>query len=125
MARKLDRDALTRKQLFRSVTEGRLVTCYVSHPEFGPVQGYVCGMDDFHWMLVTPDGEKYLLHKGSIAVIELHDDSTYAAEDNRRDLEQVVAPFRGWVEREWGTRKQPEQQGDLCSTSTPALTATA
>lgn len=60
------------------------------------VSGYVCGMDDFHWKVISPDnGAVSCVHKS--ASFDVSPDPTYDNEHNRDSLEKVVGPFRDWV----------------------------
>ena len=88
---------MSSKQLARTVLDGKTVTFNLAD---GPLTGYLCGMDDFHWMIVTPYGDKFLIHKASAASIEISDNPTYEhlSSGMRDSLEVVVAPFRRWVE---------------------------
>lgn len=88
--------AMSTKQLARTAIDGRLVS--FRFPFGSTVQGYLCGMDDFHWMIVTSQGEKQLIHKGSASVIHLAEESTYTAEPLVDDLEKIVGPFRTAME---------------------------
>ena len=91
--------AMSNKQLARTVIDGRLVTFRLQNND--EIKGYLCGLDDFHWMVITPRGKKHLVHKGSASVIDLADDSTYPNEESRPELEEVVGPFRRYVETEF------------------------
>lgn len=93
-ASRRDGDSVSRKQLQRTVLDGRKVTMHIPS---GAVHGYVCGMDAYHWMVVTPEGEKNLVHKSAAALVTLHDERTYEDEPQFSLLEQVVAPFRGYL----------------------------
>lgn len=118
-------DDMSRKQLLRSVREGRLVTFDFLTESMAPITGYLCGMDAFHWMVVTPDNDKVLIHKGQAAVVRLHDDSTFDQEVERDLLAAVVEPFRAYVQRELSPAREPrDTQGEQqCATSTPRQTA--
>lgn len=83
--------SLSTKQLARTAVDGKALTIRVDGEN---LRGYLCGMDDFHWMIVTPDGEKHLVHKGSASIITLADEPSYEAEENHDVLERVVGPFR-------------------------------
>lgn len=89
--------AMSTKQLARTVFDGRKVT-FSFPPSQVCIEGYLCGMDDFHWMVITPGGKKHLIHKGGASVISLSDESTYANEPRLVELESVVAPFRAAME---------------------------
>lgn len=99
MPRKDDRPRgsdMSSKQLARTVLHGRSVT--FRFPSGDAVIGYLCGMDDFHWMIVTPDGLKHLIHKGSASVITMADTPSFDSEPLRDEMEAVVGPFRRFVE---------------------------
>lgn len=97
--RRLDGDELSRKQLGRTVAEGcRIIVHLPNLPFDSPLVGYLCGVDDYHWMVVTPEGKKVLVHKGAAALIELSDEPTLADEPRRDELERLVRPFVGYLE---------------------------
>jgi hypothetical protein len=90
---------MSSKQLARTVIDGRQLTFT---PLVGnPITGYLCGMDDFHWMVVTATGTKHLVHKASAPVIDFSDLATYQDEPLRDSLDGVVGPFRRFVEAEF------------------------
>lgn len=89
---------MSTKQLARTVLDGRILTFT---PLVGdPITGYLCGMDDFHWMVVTSRGTKHLIHKASAPVIDFGV-CQYDEEPNHPVLEQIVAPFRNFVASEF------------------------
>lgn len=96
---------MSTKQLARTVIDGRLLTFT---PLVGEqITGYLCGMDDFHWMVITPSGSTHLVHKASAPVIDFGL-CRYPEEPNLRLLEKVVGPFRRFVEAEFfGRQPQP------------------
>lgn len=97
------------KQIARTVVDGRLVTFHIFDGE--PICGYVAGMDDYNWLVVTPAGDKHLVHKGSCPRTDLHDESTYETEPNREEIEKVVGPFRRYVSATVFNREEmPSQQ---------------
>jgi len=89
-------DLLSTKQLVRTVLDGRILrfSFSVDHA----IEGYLCGMDTYHWMIVSPDGHKHLIHKSKASLVTLGSIS-YSAEDNHVDLEKIVGPFRDWVKK--------------------------
>lgn len=89
-ARRRHGNAMSDKQLARTVLDGRKITVVTVARE---VTGYLCGMDDFTYMVISPEGRKSLVHKTG-SVIELDDDCTYADEPKHDILESVVGPFR-------------------------------
>lgn len=82
---------MSSKQLARTVLDGKKVTFRVANEE--PVTGYLCGMDDFHWMVLTADGEQHLIHK-TAPMISLSSVATYADEPGREQMEKIIGPFR-------------------------------
>lgn len=102
---------MSSKQLARTVLDGRRLTFRLNSG--AEIEGYLSGMDDFHWMVVTPDGQKYLLHKGSTALIALGDESTYKTEPLHFEMEKIVRPFREFVSREYfGREPTPSASGE-------------
>ena len=94
--------SLSQKQLGRTVIEGRKVTfCFpapVGEEARSDVVGYICGADDFHWMVVCPpDGQKVLVHKGSAPLVLLADEPSYDDEPSKDVMEEVVGPFRTFL----------------------------
>lgn len=104
---------MSTKQLARTVLDGKRLRFRVPadnlHHPF--LEGYLCGMDDFHWMIVTPEGHTHLIHKGSASVITIGDEPAYADEDRHDELEKLVGPFRTWVEQAiFGRDPQPARE---------------
>ncbi len=88
---------MSSKQLARTVVDGRLLTFHLLNGE--SIKGYLCGMDDFHWMIVTTDEEKHLIHKAAAALIKIAPEPTYDEKHRSSGLEEVISPFRQLVER--------------------------
>jgi hypothetical protein len=82
---------MSSKQMARTVLDGKKVTFDFG---FTSVEGYLCGMDDFHWMVVTPEGQQHLIHKGQTPLISFSSQPTYDGEPQRRTLEKIIGPFR-------------------------------
>lgn len=85
----------TDKQIAQSVKDGRAV--HVTLLDGRTVLGWVYGMDDFHWGLVTLDGSKVLVHKSAPFVeftVHLLAQQTSAVQAL---IEPVVTPFRAHV----------------------------
>jgi len=91
---------MSSKQLARTVVDGRKIVLLIPGLPPGEFEGYLCGMDDFHLLIVTSDGKKLLAYKGSVAVIRLADDAEYDKEPNWDELEKIVGPFRSAIQRE-------------------------
>lgn len=102
------------KQIARTVVDGRKVTFHIFDGE--PITGYVAGMDDYNWLVVTPAGDKHLVHKGSCPRTDLHDEPTYRAEPNHEEIERVVGPFRRYCSSQFFGRDEmpsdPQQPSD-------------
>lgn len=81
---------MSTKQLARTVLDGRKVTFNLG---FEVVTGYLCGMDDFHWAVITPHAQVHLVHK-SAPLASIESQASYANEPTRAALEKVVGPFR-------------------------------
>lgn len=89
--------SMSSKQLARTVLHGRLLTFRLLTGD--SITGYLCGMDDFHWMVVTGEGQKHLIHKASAGLITLADTASFEEEPLRDELEKIVGPFREFVQR--------------------------
>lgn len=87
---------MSSKQLAWTVVDGRLLTFHLLNGD--SINGYLCGMDDFHWMIVTVGGKKHLIHKAAAALIDIASEPTYG-EHRSSALEEVISPFRQVVER--------------------------
>lgn len=88
---------MSSKQLARTVVDGRRINLTVSGLD-QILSGYLCGMDDFHYLIITPDCQTHLIHKGSAPAISLGG-LLYESEGRRDDLEKVVGPFRTAVQQ--------------------------
>lgn len=84
--------AMSSKQLARTVVHGqkiRFTTATGDH-----VEGFLGGMDDYHWMVVTDDASVVLVHKSAPLIeINTHGQS-YDMHPNHTDIEKIVRPFR-------------------------------
>lgn len=99
---------MSTKQLAHTVKEGRKVVFHFPYEE--RIEGYLCGIDDYHWMIITPEGQVHLVHKGSVAVIDLPFEKSYESEEKLETLEGVVGPFRAWVEKEFYSRAPRQKE---------------
>lgn len=90
---------MTRSQLARTVADGKLISFTLLDGE-PPVIGYLAGMDDFHWFVLTPEVEQVFVHKGSASRFSVASESTYDAEPRRDELEKIIASFRSSLARE-------------------------
>jgi hypothetical protein len=87
--------ALSIKQLAHSVKDGRQVRFHLTTGD--EIIGYVCGMDDYHWMVVTSSGTKHLLHKAGVVLLDLLPDPTLDQEPEQEALERVIGHFRAYI----------------------------
>jgi hypothetical protein len=103
-ARARQGNAMSTKQVARTVLDGKLITFrpFPAEPTF-TVCGYVYGMDDYHWAVVESGGQTHLVHKAA-PVVTMADESTFEQESSHESLEKLVGPFRSWVERELFSR---------------------
>lgn len=88
---------MSTRQLARTVIDGRQVR-FVATAGADDIYGYLAGQDDYHWLVIMPDTKTALVHKGSTPQILLGE-ATYRDEPNFDELEKVVGPFRGFIER--------------------------
>lgn len=91
---------MTEKQLLQSVVEGRRITFHVFDSD--PVSGYLAGMDTERLFILEPnqDGfsQKFVSRTGSgTPVFEIHAKPAYDDEACHSQMEQIIAPFRGWI----------------------------
>lgn len=106
---------MSSKQLARTVVDGKAITFRFVSGE--PITGYLCGMDDFHWMVITSSCEKHLIHKGSASIITMADVSSYEQEPDREALESIVGPFRNYVASAYlGRAEDPARDERAAST---------
>lgn len=92
------------KQIYRAVKDGRLITFHVFADL--TVRGYVYGMDDYHWAVVTADTQTWMVHKSAPAV-QVSAASSLEEEPNREAIEAIVSPYRNRVLSEHFGRTQP------------------
>ena len=97
---------MSSRQLARTVLDGRLLR--FSLTSGSAIEGYLCGMDDYHWMVVTSSVEKHLIHKGATTHVTLLD-ASYDTEEKHADLEAIVGPFRRHLENNSATQPKGEQ----------------
>lgn len=90
---------MSRKQIARTVLNGQQVT-FLTAMSVEIATGYVYGMDDYHWAVVSPTGDTTLVHKAGTHV-RVHSEHTYEDESTeaREHLDGLVLPFRQWAEQ--------------------------
>lgn len=91
------------KQIWRAVAEERFVRFH-SFSDYPPVDGWVMGLDDYHYVVAQGDGSVLLVHKACPVVTITGNtlaDQTPAVQKRVRSL---TGPFRLWVEREFFNR---------------------
>lgn len=101
-------------QLARTVIEGQRV---VFTTTAATIDGYLCGMDDYHWMVVQATGEVVLVHKAQTPVVTIKSVKTYQDEDRREVLEKIIGPFREHVAKTYFGRavSVPQTNEELAS----------
>jgi hypothetical protein len=99
--------ALSTKQMAKTVVEGRIVEFHM--PDASVHSGYLCGMDDYHWMIINREMVKSLIHKAGAPRIVLPDVDSYdeIPPEIRDKMEVLVAPFRDYVQRTYFGRTEP------------------
>lgn len=99
--RKKSPSHVSEKELARTVQEKREVT-FTTHTG-DTLKGFVCGWDNFHWKIVDHKGFVHLVHKSAPLV------TIGARQELKKEVEQVVAPFRSYLAQNRGQR---EHSGD-------------
>lgn len=94
-----DGSGMSSKQLARTARDGKLLTFHLATGE--TIQGYLCGMDDYHWMIVTTDAVVHLIHKGGAILIDIASTSTYSDKHSSPELDKIIAPFRRFVQENY------------------------
>jgi hypothetical protein len=93
---------LTLKQAALSVKLGQKVTATVClDGATERVSGYLAGADAECWFILQPgDGEvrQLLVSRRDTRVLEIHTSRTYDQEPLRSEMDQIVLPFRTWVD---------------------------
>ena len=85
--------AASDKAMFFAAKDGRLITAYM--PGGDEIEGYLCGVDDYHWTLVTTDGDTVLIHK-TIPAVRISANRTFRTEHEEvaARIEQATSSFR-------------------------------
>ncbi len=113
--------SVSTKQLARTVLDGRPVFFYATIEMTKYVRGYLTGMDDYHYFVVSPveGSDRFLtmlLHKSAIAVMVLGEKATYTDEPAYNILESLVAPYRAWLQTNLFGKQKTEIPKDDSST---------
>lgn len=108
---------MSSKQIAYAVLAGKRLTFRI--PTVGVVEGYVIGMDDYHWFVahVEDDNtsgdndslvETTLLHKGSVAAINISRKPALASEAHhiRVAVEELGRAFVAWCEKTYNKAPQ-------------------
>lgn len=84
--------SMSTSQMTYAALDTRRVTAHIM-PEF-TIEGYLAGMDDFHWLIVDTDGGLTLVHK-SAPVVRIARGSTYDEETEaaRCLMDPILQPF--------------------------------
>lgn len=75
MAKTTDRvgSSMSNKQVAYAATSGHKIEFQLGHG-YDPIEGYVVGMDDYHWMVASPEGDtiaKSIISKGNTVALLL------------------------------------------------------
>ena len=105
---------MSSKQLAYAATAGRRITFdFLSSAR--TIQGYLVGMDDFHWLVAYPahgEVETALLHKGAVDLVVLSGSRILADEDPsiRVAIEEIGRQFLDFCERTYfGKNTTPKE----------------
>lgn len=126
---------MSSKQIAYSAVHGRKVTFRFLTPDH-EVTGYVCGQDDYHWLVATltyegigadPSINTVLVHKSSADIITLSPESTLRAEPLpiRLAIENVGRGFWSFCERTYLGGKGSDDPDDAAVTSLSPATRTS
>lgn len=86
--------AFSDKQIAFAVKDGKPVRVYFD--DCLQIQGWICGIDDYHWGVVDASGEVNLVHKSVGRLTILSEPMGIPPE-----VEAIVAPCRDYVMREF------------------------
>lgn len=93
------------KQVAEAVRNHRRVEIVLANSQI--VSGYIYGGDDFHWGVVNPQGETFLVHKTApmmhLLSITLGQEQSWVKEE----LEPIVTPYRDFIMRTVFSQKTP------------------
>jgi protein-tyrosine-phosphatase len=109
---KTDEFPMSSKQLFNSVKNGQKIT--FTPFDTDEVVGYLAGLDEDHFFVLEPqhDGfKKKILRRATCPVYEIHDPYTFATEQFRAEMDEVIHKFRTWVLRNmFGQKSRAEAE---------------
>lgn len=90
---------VSNRQLAYTVRDGRRVTFHI--PNLDPVLGYLAGMDDYHWLVVTPDLKLHLVHKGfsRVDLGTLDQKGDLESEANKDEIQKLIRPFLQYLQK--------------------------
>ncbi len=102
--------SMTERQLFQSVVEGRKITFHIFDSD--SVCGYLAGIDSERFFILEPtDGgfsQKFVSRAGNgTPVFEIHEKAAYTSEACHLEMEQIIAPCRGWISNNVRGRRSP------------------
>lgn len=100
------------RQIARAVKERLRVTFQIAN--YPAVSGWVCGVDDYHWVVATEQGTTLLIHK-SCPLVTITTTSLDDANLKRGALEsitQATEPFRNRVLADHYGQKTPETRSE-------------
>lgn len=98
-----ERPPATLIQAGRSVKLGQKITITVSLGRVTErVTGYLAGADAECWFILQPGEDavrQLLVNRLETRVLEIHSEPTYDQEPLHDAMEQIVRPFRTWLQR--------------------------
>ena len=67
-----------------------------------PISGYLAGMDDYHWLVVTSDLKLHLVHKGisRVDLGALDKKGELEEEVNKDEIQRIIRPFLQHLQKE-------------------------
>jgi hypothetical protein len=81
------------KEVARAAVDGHKIIFTLA--DGSSVEGWACGMDDYHWRIITAEGSVVLVHKGSAMTVTITDESMDEISLSRYDY--LIRPFRDWA----------------------------
>jgi hypothetical protein len=94
--------------MLRAAIRGSLMTFVFSLDD--TVTGYLCGVDDFHWLVATADtAELMLIHKTAPGRVYIGTGEDLDREADRDRYHKIIGPFREWAEKYLTTTNDGEQ----------------
>lgn len=106
-----DLRSMSVQQLARATADGRKVTLHIFDAD--PVTGYLAAIDRKFFLMLVPTSDiddgyvRRMVARDKITLVDLHDNVTLLQEPSRTEMEQIIAPFRGWIVKRVLGRQEP------------------